>query len=103
MLAESRVVAGEAYVFPVDSSRGGIQLALENYLFSRNRQQNGRSFWRCIEYHRSRCSARCTTVDTTVVATSGEHNHEPHKDKISFLKTRVFMESLSHSRASPSW
>ena len=60
----------------IQTSRGGKALHYEGYMYLKIREgKEGNIFWRC-QLHKSGCSGRATSQDTSVVVRS-EHNHPP--------------------------
>ena len=61
----------------IDTNRGGKQLHLEGYIYTKIRDgANGFQFWRC-QNHKAGCPARATSEGRSVVVRK-EHDHPPN-------------------------
>lgn len=75
------------------STKGGVQLVLNEFMYYKGEAKGSKVSWRCIDYQRSKCRALCHTVDGHVTRTSGTHEHPPHTDTI--RKRRQRQEAMS--------
>lgn len=57
------------------SEKGKQKLCFSGHLFFKEKQNEKKFFWKCQNYRKTKCAARVTTVDNTVVETWKEHNH----------------------------
>lgn len=57
------------------SEKGKPVLCVGGHLFYKDKQNDTKIHWKCKNYRRSKCVARVTTVDNTIVKTWKEHNH----------------------------
>lgn len=64
------------------STKGGVQLVLNEFMYYKGEARGPRVSWRCIDYQRAKCKAWCQTVDGVVTRTSGTHEHAPHTETI---------------------
>ncbi|XP_034254282.1 protein tramtrack, beta isoform-like isoform X4 [Thrips palmi] len=78
------------------STKGGVQLVLNEFMYYRGEARGGRVTWRCIDYQRLRCKALCYTLDGRVTRISGAHEHGLHTDTI--RKRRERQDLLSTLR-----
>lgn len=59
----------------VTNQKGKQNLVIDNYMFSREKSSGNKTIWRCVEYYRAKCNARCHTADGVVSNHLGTHNH----------------------------
>ena len=64
------------------SQKGNDLLVADGCTFRSEKVWNGKTFWKCTEYRKQKCRARCHTQDDTITARNGEHNHVPNGAKI---------------------
>lgn len=53
---------------------------MNGYAFCINRRSQGRTFWLCSSYGKTKCTARVTTIGSRTAKLSHEHNHPPPTD-----------------------
>lgn len=68
------------------SPRGNNVLSYEGYTYSKDKQISEKTHWRCTEYHKRNCSARCTITNGILSLTPNTHNHAPDIAKIQARK-----------------
>jgi hypothetical protein len=56
------------------SEKGKPKLCFSGHLFYKDKQNEKKIFWKCQNYRKTKCAARVTTVDNTIVKTWKEHN-----------------------------
>ena len=71
----------------VKSQKGKNLLVVEGYTFRNERVLTGRTFWKCTEYRKHKCLARCHTENDQIIKNLGTHNHVPCVAKIEARKT----------------
>lgn len=69
------------------SERGNKLLVHNNYLYRRDREYAGKTFWRCVEYDKLCCLGRAHTQNDAVTKFT-DHNHEADVAKVE-LKRHV--------------
>lgn len=79
------------------STKGGVQLVLNEFMYYRGEARGSKVTWRCIDYQRLRCKALCYTMDGQFSRISGAHVHGLHTDTI--RKRRERQSLLSTLRA----
>ena len=77
------------------STKGGIQLVHNEFMYYRGETKGSKASWRCIDYQRLKCKALCQTVDGLVTRMSGSHDHEPHTETI--RKRRQRQDAIASS------
>lgn len=65
---------------------GADLLVLDGFTFRKEKERNGRKIWRCTEYKKFKCMARCHTQDGIVARQLMEHNHVPDLAKLEARK-----------------
>lgn len=74
------------------SNRGGDLLYSDGYTYHLNKKVSEKYFWRCANYHASRCGVTFTTIyldgKHSVIAQSHDHLHSPDSDKRIALELR---------------
>ena len=85
----------------IKSSWGKDLLIVDNCTFRVEKVVKERTIWKCTEYKKNRCLARCHTVRDAVVKQMGDHNHVPSKAKVEARKVMLNVkESASSSTMS---
>lgn len=64
------------------STKGGVQLVLNEFMYYKGDAKGTKVSWRCIDYQRAKCKALCQTVDGHVTRLTGTHAHAPHTETI---------------------
>ena len=57
------------------TEKGKRKLYLHGHFFYKERHHNGRIFWKCEMYQKTKCRARVTTFFDELIKFSFEHNH----------------------------
>jgi len=71
----------------IKTQKGREMLVVEAFSFVREKKvANEKVFWKCSEYSKSKCLARCHTIEGVLVKRIGEHNHVAHAAKIAARK-----------------
>lgn len=52
-------------------------IMMNGYVYCINRRTQGRTFWLCRSYGKTKCTARVTTIGSKTAKVSHEHNHPP--------------------------
>jgi len=52
-------------------------LYYNGYLYNRNHSSGSKTYWRCTQNGRSKCSARIVGTMTGITITKPHHNHDP--------------------------
>ena len=82
----------------IETYRGGKALLYEGYKYLKIRDGKDYTFWRC-ERHRSQCSAKVTTHESTVQSCRGEHNHPPDVTANQVVQTIGKMRKRAHEES----
>ncbi|RWS05858.1 zinc finger protein 483-like protein, partial [Leptotrombidium deliense] len=53
----------------VKSNKGANQLQLDGYIYTRDKSYNGKTLWKCIEFHNFKCKGRVHTSNDEIVKT----------------------------------
>src|SRR5256885_1467486 len=64
------------------SQKGKPLLIIKGHLFRKEKNSNEKQIWRCVNYDKSKCKARCHTIENEIMSEEGEHNHVPDPAKI---------------------
>lgn len=75
------------------STKGGVQLVLNEFMYYKGESKGSKVSWRCIDYQRVKCKALCQTVNGRLTRTAGTHEHGPHTETIQ--KRRQRQDALS--------
>ncbi|KAJ8866619.1 hypothetical protein PR048_032479 [Dryococelus australis] len=67
--------SGRNSYFYVLSSRGKPQLVCNGYSYHIDHQLGDKTFWRCLQYYRGGCRARCIVHGCKIIPGSVQHNH----------------------------
>jgi hypothetical protein len=70
----------------IKSNKGRDLLLVEGYTFRREKEIKGKKHWKCTDYDRFKCRARCHTEGQDIVTVSN-HNHVPDAAKVEVRKT----------------
>ncbi|XP_055385195.1 modifier of mdg4 isoform X21 [Condylostylus longicornis] len=72
----------------IQSKKGCTQLVYKGYPFTRHRVRGNMIYWRCVQFHPLKCTARMRTEGEAIVVTREHHNHEiiTHRRKKGTLK-----------------
>lgn len=61
----------------INSTHGRYQLYYKGYLYNRNLSSGMKTYWRCTQNGRSKCSARIVGTIDGLTVTKPHHNHGP--------------------------
>ncbi len=59
----------------VQNSKRGDFLKYEGHLFVKDKEKNGRVYWKCKEFHSKSCHRRLHLENNQVINELGEHSH----------------------------
>lgn len=62
----------------------------KNYCYAKERTHQNKTYWKCTQYCKTHCLARCHTVDDVVRYEFENHNHEP--DTISIASREIVLD-----------
>lgn len=85
----------------LSSVKGNRMLIYNNFLYYKDKLVNNKMFFKCSEYSKLSCPARCQVVEDHIIKYTGEHNHLPNTSKINArkalqaLKDRAITTSVS--------
>src|ERR1043165_9981199 len=71
----------------VKSQKGKDFLVEEGYTFRNERISMVKTIWKCTNYRKHKCMARCHTEKGNIKRTIGVHNHVPDTAEIEARKT----------------
>lgn len=57
-------------------------MIFNNFSYSKERSHENKTYWKCTQYCKRHCLARCHTINDAVVFESQNHNHEPEANSI---------------------
>lgn len=84
----------------IKSQQGRALLVVDGFTYSKERQINEKTHWKCTEYKKASCPARCHMLHDAICTTAGNlvHSHAPVFDKIQRSKAmeacRVSMQGV---------
>ena len=61
----------------ITSTHGRYQLYYNGFLYNRNLSSGSKTYWRCTQNGRSKCSARIVGTINGLTVTKPHHNHGP--------------------------
>ena len=58
-----------------ESEKGKKKLVVHGYFFYKDKEREGKMYWKYDKYHKIRCKAWVTTCADEIVTEANEHNH----------------------------
>ncbi|CAK8697796.1 unnamed protein product [Clavelina lepadiformis] len=74
----------------ISSEKGKRKLALNGFMYVRNKTKNGVTYWRCEDY--LKCKSRVSTAeDDSLMRTPSEHSHPPNPARVIVARAKASM------------
>lgn len=66
----------------IQSTKGKNLLVHENFLYEKNYEKSGTTYWGCMDYRTNKCRGRVSTSGEEVKTSCSAHNHLPDLEKV---------------------
>ncbi|XP_063229110.1 FLYWCH-type zinc finger-containing protein 1-like [Bacillus rossius redtenbacheri] len=80
------------------TSRGNQQLIYSDHVYSKDYNNCGRIYWRCVSWKKTKCRARVITSGDGLDVRGPEHNHEPHTE---IIRNKLLWQERRLQQANP--